>query len=209
MRTGFDLLESGKTKRSFTLLNNSLKEWLQQAEFTYPNITTNMFLEKKFKTSLNIHSSGSHSLLYKLIVLGNQIFCMCQGDLKKPQQIKANIQQHYVKTDFQDRDNEISLYRIFVRLSIIFLCCIQHRNCLYNPTGLSSLPVSAVLFPLQRCETWAQRKLFLWNQTWHLTAEPEISKPCGLFNDLYHKIVTVLCTSLKMRHWNHLNSLGF
>lgn len=83
-----------------------------------------------FKTSFNIHSSGSHSLLYKLIVLGNQAFCMCQGDFKKPRQIKANIQQHYVKADFKKKDNEISLYCIFlIGLLIIFLYWIQHMNC--------------------------------------------------------------------------------
>lgn len=74
-----------------------------------------MFLQKMFKTSFNIHSSGSHSHLYKLIILGNQAFCMCQEDIKKKkkQQIETNIQQPYVKTDFKKRDNEMLLYRIF------------------------------------------------------------------------------------------------
>lgn len=105
-------LESESTKEeSFTLLHNYLKERSQQSEFTHLNITTNMFLQKMFKTSFNIHSSGSHSHLYKLIVLGNRAFCMCQ-DLKKIQEIEANIQQPYVKTDFKKRD-EISLYCVF------------------------------------------------------------------------------------------------
>lgn len=38
---------------------------------------------------------------------------------------------------------------------------IQHRNSFLKPIDFTLLPVTAALFPLQRCGNWAQRKLFL------------------------------------------------
>lgn len=95
-----------------------------------------------FKTSFNIHSSGSHSHLYKLIVLGNQAFCMCQGDLKKnPNKLKPTYSSlmsqlilkreimRYHCTVFFDRASNLWFF-IAISTGTVFKTQLIYHHCL-------------------------------------------------------------------------------
>lgn len=160
------------------------------------------------KTSFNIHSSGRHLLLYKLIVLGNQALCMCQRDLKKPNKLKPTYSSIVSRLIFKKRDNEISLVYFFDRTFNI-----------YFYTTFSTGTVFKIQLIYHRCLSLQCYSLFSGVEHRHkencfseikqdtLQQSQKFQSPAAYFT---------ICTTrsslffvLHLRCSNHLNSLGF